>query len=158
MPNVKPIPDGYLSLTPYLIVADGAGAIAFYERAFGAKLRLRLARPDGKIGHAELDIGGSVVMLADEYPAMDAKAPGAYGGTPVSLHLYVTDADAVAAKAVAAGAVLKRPVADQFYGDRLGTLQDPFGHVWHVSTHIEDVSPEEIDRRAAEAVSKGQGG
>jgi PhnB protein len=158
MPNVKPIPDGYPSLTPYLIVADGAGAIAFYERAFGAKLRLRLARPDGKIGHAELDIGGSVVMLADEYPAMDAKAPGAYGGTPVSLHLYVTDADAVAAKAVAAGAVLKRPVADQFYGDRLGTLPDPFGHVWHVSTHIEDVSPEEIDRRAAEAMSKGQGG
>jgi PhnB protein len=158
MPKVKPIPDGYPSLTPYLIVADGAGAIAFYERAFGAKLRMRLARPDGKIGHAELDIGGSVVMLADEYPAMDAKAPGAYGGTPVSLHLYVTDADAVAAKAVAAGAVLKRPVADQFYGDRLGTLQDPFGHVWHVSTHIEDVSPEEIDRRAAEAMSKGQGG
>jgi PhnB protein len=158
MPNVKPIPDSYPSLTPYLIVADGAGAIAFYERAFGAKLRMRLVRPDGKIGHAELDIGGSVVMLADEYPAMDAKAPAAYGGTPVSLHLYVEDADAVAAKAVAAGATLKRPVADQFYGDRLGTLQDPFGHVWHVSTHIEDVSPEEIDRRAAVAMQKGQGG
>ena len=157
MANVKPIPDGYPSLTPYLIVADGAGAIAFYERAFDATLRLRLVRPDGKIGHAELAIGGSVVMLADEYPAMDAKAPPAYGGTPVSLHLYVEDADAVAAKAVAAGAVLKRPVADQFYGDRLGTLQDPFGHIWHVSTHIEDVSPEEIDRRAAEAM-KGQGG
>jgi PhnB protein len=156
MANVKPIPDGYPSLTPYLIVADGAEAIAFYENAFGATLRLRLVRPDGKIGHAELDIGGSVVMLADEYPAMDAKAPAAYGGTPVSLHLYVEDADAVAAKAVAAGAVLKRPVADQFYGDRLGTLYDPFGHVWHVSTHIEDVSPEEIDRRAAEAM-KGQG-
>lgn len=157
MPNVKPIPDGYPSLTPYLIVADAAGAIAFYERAFGAKLRLRLVRPDGKIGHAELDIGGSVVMLADEYPAMDAKAPSAYGGTPVSLHLYVTDADAVAAKAVAAGAVLKRPVADQFYGDRLGTLQDPFGHVWHIATHIEDVAPDEIDRRAQEAMRKGQG-
>ncbi|HEV2186341.1 MAG TPA: VOC family protein [Stellaceae bacterium] len=157
MPNVKPIPDGYPSLTPYLIVADAAGAIAFYERAFGAKLRLRLVRPDGKIGHAELDIGGSVVMLADEYPAMDAKAPSAYGGTPVSLHLYVTDADAVAAKAVAAGAVLKRPVADQFYGDRLGTLQDPFGHVWHIATHIEDVAPDEIDCRAQEAMRKGQG-
>jgi PhnB protein len=154
MANVKPIPDGYPSLTPYLIVADGAGAIAFYEKAFEAKLRLRLVRPDGKIGHAELDIGGSVVMLADEYPAMDAKAPPAYGGTPVSLHLYVVDADAVAAKAVAAGAMLKRPVADQFYGDRLGTLQDPFGHIWRVSTHIEDVSPEEIDRRAAEAMKK----
>jgi PhnB protein len=156
VPQVKPIPDGYPSLTPYLIVDDGAAAIAFYERAFGATMRLRLLRPDGKIGHAELGIGGSVIMLADEYPAMDAKAPAAYGGTPVSLHLYVEDADAVVAKAVAAGAALKRPVADQFYGDRLGTLQDPFGHVWHISTHIEDVSPEEIDRRAAAAM-RGEG-
>ena len=152
---VQPIPDGYPSLTPYLIVADGAAAIAFYERAFGAKLRLRLDRPDGKIGHAELEIGDSLVMLADEFPAMDAKAPAAYGGTPVSLHLYVDDADAVAAKAVAAGARLKRPVENQFYGDRLGTIEDPFGHVWHVSTHIEDVSPEEIGRRAA-VMAQGQ--
>jgi PhnB protein len=149
MPGVKPIPDGYPTLIPYLIVDDGAGAVAFYERAFGARLRLRLARPDGKIGHAELEIGDSVVMLADEYAPVGAKAPAAYGGTPVSLHLYVEDADAVAARAVAAGGVLRRPVEDQFYGDRLGTVEDPFGHVWHISTHIEDLSPEEIDRRAA---------
>lgn len=149
MPGVKPIPDGYPSLTPYLIVGDGAGAVAFYERAFGARLRLRLARPDGKIGHAELEIGDSVVMLADEYEPVGAKAPAAYGGTPVSLHLYVEDVDAVAARAVAAGGVLRRPVENQFYGDRLGTVEDPFGHVWHISTHIEDLSPEEIDRRAA---------
>jgi PhnB protein len=151
MPQVKPVPDGYRSVTPYLIVADGAGAIAFYRQVFGATVRLRLGRPDGKIGHAELDIGDSVVMLADEFPPMDAKAPAAYGGTPVSLHLYVADADAVAAKALAAGATLKRPVENQFYGDRLGTIEDPFGHVWHISTHIEDVSPEEINRRAAAA-------
>jgi PhnB protein len=151
MPSVKPIPDGYRSLTPYLIVAGGAEAIAFYEQAFGAKVRLRLDRPDGKIGHAELEIGDSVVMLADEYEPMGAKAPAAYGGSPVSLHLYVADVDAVAATAVAAGAALKRPVENQFYGDRLGTIEDPFGHVWHVSTHIEDLSPEEIGRRAAAA-------
>jgi PhnB protein len=156
MPSVKPIPDGYRSVTSYLIVADGASAIGFYQRAFGAKVRLRHDRPDGKIGHAELEIGDSVVMLADEYPAMDARAPGAYGGTPVSLHLFVEDADAVAATAIAAGATLKRPVENQFYGDRLGTIEDPFGHVWHLSTHIEDVSPEEIGRRAA-AMVKEQG-
>jgi PhnB protein len=155
MPKIKPIPNGYRSVTPYLIVADGAGAVGFYQRAFGAKIRLRLDRPDGKIGHAELEIGDSVVMLADEYPPMDAKAPASYGGTPVSLHLYVHDVDAVAAKAIAAGATLKRPVENQFYGDRLGTMEDPFGHVWHVSTHVEDVSPEEINRRAA-AMAQGQ--
>ena len=154
---VKPIPDGYPNLTPYLIVADGPAAVAFYQQAFGAKLRLKLDRPDGKIGHAELEIGDSLVMLADEFPPMDAKAPAAYGGTPVSLHLYVDDADAVAARAVAAGARLKRPLENQFYGDRLGTIEDPFGHVWHISTHIEDVSPEEIGRRAAEMIKKGQG-
>jgi PhnB protein len=152
MPNVEPIPDGYRSLTPYLIVTDGAAAIAFYEAAFGARTRLRLDRPDGKIGHAELDIGDSVVMLADEHPPMGALGPAAYGGSPVSLHLYVEDVDAVAAKAVAAGAAIKRPVENQFYGDRLGTLVDPFGHIWHISTHIEDVSPEEINRRAAAAM------
>ena len=149
MPGVKPIPEGYPRLIPYLIVAEGAAAIVFYERAFGAKERLKLTRPDGKIGHAELNIGDSVVMLADEYAPMGARAPSAFGGTPVSLHLYVEDVDAVAAKAVAAGGTLKRPVENQFYGDRLGTIEDPFGHVWHISTHIEDVSPEEIGRRAA---------
>ena len=155
MPGVKPIPDSYRAITPYLIVADGAAAVAFYEKIFGGKIRLRLGRPDGKIGHAELDIGDSVMMLADEYPLMDAKAPAAYGGTPVSLHLYVADVDAVIAQAIAAGAKLKRPVENQFYGDRLGTVEDPFGHVWHISTHVEDVSPEEIGRRAA-AMAQGQ--
>ena len=151
---VKPIPDGYRSVIPYLIVADGAAAIAFYQGTFGASVRLRLDRPDGKIGHAELEIGDSLIMLADEYPPMDARAPAAYGGTPVSLHLYVADADAVAARAVAAGATLKRPVENQFYGDRLGTIADPFGHVWHISTHIEDVSPEEIGRRAVASMGE----
>jgi PhnB protein len=157
MAQVKPIPDGYPSLTPYLIVADGAGAIAFYERVLGAKLRLRLEAPNGKIGHAELEIGDSVVMLADEHPPHDAWAPAHFGGSPVTLHLYVDDADAVVARAISAGAALKRPVENQFYGDRSGSFADPFGHIWHVATHIEDVSPEEIDRRAAEAMKKGQG-
>lgn len=153
---VKPIPDGYRTLTPYLIVADGSGAIGFYREAFGAEERMRLVRPDGKIGHAELTIGDSVIMLADEYPAHGALAPGHFGGSPVSLHLYVEDVDRVAAKAVAAGATLKHAAENQFYGDRLGTVVDPCGHTWHISTHIEDVSPEEIGRRAAQAM-KGQG-
>jgi PhnB protein len=157
MAQVKPIPDGYPRLTPYLIVADGAGAIAFYERVLGARLRLRLAAPNGKIGHAELEIGDSVVMLADEHPPHDAWAPAHFGGSPVMLHLYVADADAVVARAISAGAALKRPVENHFYGDRSGSFADPFGHIWHVATHIEDVSPEEIDRRAAEAMKKGQG-
>ena len=149
MPQVKPIPDGYRSVIPYLIVADGAAALAFYQQVFGARVRMRLGGPGGKIGHAELEIGDSLVMLADEHPAMGALAPPTVGGTPVSLHLYVEDVDAVAAKAIAAGASLKRPVENQFYGDRLGTISDPFGHLWHLSTHVEDVSPEEIGRRAA---------
>jgi len=155
---VKPIPDGYPSLTPYLIVADGAAAIAFYKQAFGAIERLRLVAPGGKIGHAELEIGGSVVMLADEHPPHDAWAPAHFGGSPVMLHLYVGDVDTVVARAVFAGATLKRPIENQFYGDRSGSFADPFGHTWHVATHIEDVSPEEIDRRAQEAMRKGQGG
>jgi PhnB protein len=147
--SLKSIPDGYRSLSPYLIVADGAAAIAFYRDVFGARLRMRLDGPDGKVGHAELDIGDSLVMLADEHPEMGALAPSSIGGTPVGLHLYLEDVDAVVAKAVAAGAILKRPVDNQFYGDRLGSIVDPFGHLWHVSTHVEDVSPEEIGRRAA---------
>jgi PhnB protein len=148
MTTVKPIPSGYRSVTPYLIVADAAAAIDFYKRAFAATERLRLAAPGGKIGHAELEIGDSLIMLADEHPQTAAYAPAKYGGSPVSLHLYVVDVDAVAAQAVAAGAKVLRPVADQFYGDRLGTFEDPFGHHWHLSTHIEDVSSEEIGRRA----------
>jgi PhnB protein len=151
---VKAIPEGYRSLTPYLIVADGNAAIAFYQNVFGAKLRMRLEGPGGKLGHAELEIGNSLVMLADEHREMGALAPPTIGGTPVGLHLYLDDVDAVAAKAVAAGATLKRPVESQFYGDRLGSIVDPFGHLWHISTHIEDVSPEEIGRRAA-AMAQG---
>ncbi|HEX3863838.1 MAG TPA: VOC family protein [Stellaceae bacterium] len=154
MPAVKPIPDGYRTLTPYLIVADGAGAIRFYQTAFGASERMRLTAPTGRIGHAELQIGDCVVMLADEYPDHGARSPASYGGSPVTLHLYVEDVDAVVATAIAAGATLTRPVQDMFYGDRSGTVTDPFGHVWHVATHIEDVPPDEIDRRAAEAMQK----
>ena len=154
MPSVKPIPDGYRSVTPYLIVGDGAAAVAFYQGAFGARLRLKLDRPDGKIGHAEIDIGDSVIMLADEYPGHQAWAPAHFGGSPVMLHLYVEDVDAVVAKAVAAGATLVRPVQDQFYGDRGGAFTDPFGHTWHVATHIEDVPQDEINRRAA-ALAQG---
>lgn len=153
MSPAKPIPDGYPALTPYLIVSDGSAAIAFYGRAFGATERLRLTRPDGKIGHAELGIGDSVIMLADEFPEHGARSPHTVGGSPVMLHLYVAEADKVVAAAVAAGARLIRPVQDQFYGDRSGGVTDPFGHIWHIATHIEDVSPEEIDRRAAAAMA-----
>lgn len=155
MASVKPVPDGYHSITPYLIVADGAAAIAFYERAFGATVRMKLVQPDGRVGHAELAIGDSLVMLADEFPAMGALAPSTVGGTPVSLHLYVADVDAAAARAVAAGAKELRPLANQFYGDRNGTFEDPFGHRWHLATRIEDVPEAEIARRAA-ALAQGQ--
>jgi len=156
MPSINPVPEGYRTLAPYLIVADGVGALAFYENVLGAKLRFKLDRPDGKIGHAELQVGDCVVMLADEAPEHQALAPAHFGGSPVSLHLYVADVDAVVARATAAGAMLTRPVRDQFYGDRSGTFVDPFGHVWHVSTHIEDVPPDEITRRAAAAAQQGQ--
>ena len=152
MPVMKPIPDGYRTVTPYLIVADGAATVAFYQQAFAASLRLRLDRPDGKIGHAELVIGDSVIMLADEYLPLAARGPAAYGGSPVGLHLYVEDADAVTARAVAAGARLVHPVEDKCYGDRLGENEDPFGHRWYASTHIEDVSPEEIAKRTEQAM------
>jgi len=155
MPAVKPIPDGYPSLTPYLIVRGGAAAIDFYQKVFGAKLRMKLDAPGGRVGHAELEIGDGLVMLADEHPEMGELAPTTVGGTPVGLHLYLADVDVVAKKAVAAGATLKRPVENQFYGDRLGTIIDPFGHIWHISTHVEDVSPEEIGRRAA-ALGRGE--
>jgi PhnB protein len=155
MPAVKPIPDGYRSVTPYLIVSDGAGAIAFYAKAFGATERMRHTMPDGRIGYAELTIGDSMIMLADEFPEQNAHGPGALGFSPVGLHLFVADVDAVVARATEAGATIIRPVADQFYGDRNGSVRDPFGHVWHVTTHIEDVSPDEIARRIA-ALNKGQ--
>ena len=157
MPAIKPIPDGYRAVTPYLIVADAAAAISFYQRAFGASERMRHAAPDGKIGHAELTIGDSVIMLADEYPEHNARAPAAFGGSPVTLHVYVENVDAVVERATAAGATATRPVEDQFYGDRSGSVTDPFGHVWHIATHIEDVSPDEIARRAAPMTQGTQG-
>jgi PhnB protein len=142
----KPIPDGYHTATPYLIVQDAARAIEFYKRAFGATELLRLGHGDSVV-HAEIKIGDSPIMLADEVPEMGFRGPDSIGGTPVSLMLYVEDVDARFAQAVAAGAKVSRPVADQFYGDRAGTLTDPFGHVWTIATHTEDVPHEEINRR-----------
>jgi PhnB protein len=147
---VKPIPEGYHSVTPYLIVHGGAQAIDFYKQAFGAVELFRMDAPDNKIGHAEIKIGDSIVMLADENPAWGAKGPSALGGTPVQLMIYVEDVDAVFKRALAAGGKETRPLKDQFYGDRSGTLTDPFGHSWTVATHKEDVSPTEMERRAAE--------
>jgi len=149
MATVKPIPDGHHAVTPYLSVNGAAAAIEFYRRAFGAREVMRMAQPDGRIGHAELEVGDSRIMLADEFPEMNFRAPSSLGGSPVHLHLYVEDADAVVARAVAAGATLTRPVQDQFYGDRSGTVTDPHGHVWHVATHKEDLSMAELERRAA---------
>ncbi len=143
---VKPIPDGYHTATPYLVVQGAKEAIKFYQDAFGAQELLRFEQGD-KILHAEVKIGDSPIMLADEMPEMGYRGPKAFGGTPVSLMLYVTDVDRVYAQAVAAGAQAVRPVRDEFYGDRCGNLIDPFGHCWMVATHKEDLSPEEIDRR-----------
>ena len=151
---VKPIPDGYHSVTPYLIVNDGAGALEFYKKAFGAVETVRMGGPDGKVGHAEIRIGDSHVMLADESPGMGHRSAQSIGATPVSLVLYVEDVDAQFKQAIAAGAKELRPVEDQFYGDRMGTLVDPFGHVWSLGTHKEDVSPEEMNRRMAEMMAQ----
>ena len=146
---VKPIPDGYHSVTPYMIVDGAAAAIRWYGEAFGAEEALRLPMGD-KIGHAEIRIGDSFVMLADEWPDMGMLGPKARGGATMSLMIYVEDCDAVFARAIAAGATEERPVENQFYGDRSGTLIDPFGHRWTVSTHVEDVPEDEIKRRMAE--------
>jgi PhnB protein len=142
-------PEGYNSVTPYLIVSDAAKAIEFYKQAFGATEIMRMEAPGGKIGHAEIKIGDSPIMLGDEMPEMGYSSPQSLGGTPVTMMIYVEDVDTVAGQAVAAGAQVLRPVADQFYGDRSGSFTDPFGHQWHIATHIEDVSPEEIGKRAA---------
>jgi PhnB protein len=146
----QPIPTGYHTLTPYLIVQDAAAALGFYREALGAVERLCLKGPSGKVTHAEMQVGDSIFMLADEFPEMGFVGPRTYGGSPVSLLLYVEDVDACFAQAVATGAKALRPVKDQFYGDRAGTLQDPYGHVWTIATHLEDLSPEEIDRRHVE--------
>lgn len=155
---VKPIPDGYHTATPYLIIRGAADAIEFYQKAFGATELLRFPAPDGKIWHAEVKIGDSPIMLADEFPEMGHKSPQTLGGSPVSLMIYVDDVDTVFNRAVAAGASVKEAVSDKFYGDRIGTLTDPFGHVWHVSTHKEDVSVEEMERRAKAASAAASGG
>jgi PhnB protein len=152
--SVKPIPEGYHTLTPYLIIQGAAQAIDFYKRAFGAVEMLRMPGPDGKIGHAEIRIAESVIMLADEHPEMGARSPKTLGGSPILLHLYVPDVDRVFAQAIAAGGKVTRPVANQFYGDRSGGLEDPFGFTWFVATHVEDVPPDELKRRA-EAMGKG---
>jgi len=155
MADVKAIPDGYPQVSPYLSV-DGAGAaIEFYATVFGATERVRMPMPDGRVGHAELQIGDSVIMLADESPEMDVHGPRTVGGTPVTLSVYVEDVDAVFDKAIGAGASVLRPVENQFYGDRSGQFEDPFGHRWSVASHVEDVSPEEMGRRAAEAMGGG---
>ena len=152
----KPIPDGYHTVTPYLIIKGAGDAIEFYKKAFGATELFRFPMPGGKIGHAEIKIGDSPVMLADEFPEMGYKSPHTLGGSPVSLMIYVTDVDTVFDQAVAAGATVKEAVSDKFYGDRMGTVTDPFGHIWHVSTHKEDVSLEEMEKRAKAAHGGGQ--
>ena len=145
---VKAVPDGYHSVTPYLCVGGASDAIAFYVKAFGATEIMRMPGPDGKLGHAEIQIGDSRVMLADEFPPMNFRGPKTIGGSPVHIHIYVQDVDALYARALAAGAKTLRPIADQFYGDRSVSVEDPFGHVWHLATHKEDLTPEEIAKRA----------
>lgn len=147
MLSVKPIPDGYHSVQPYLIVKNAAGAIDFYKKAFGAKERFRMAK-DGRVQHAEIEIGDSCVMLADENPEMGARSPEHYGGSPVSLMVYVTDCDAVYKQALNAGAKSEREPTDQFYGDRMAGVLDPFGYKWYLGTHVKDVSKEELEQHA----------
>src|ERR1700747_3623602 len=149
--TVKPIPEGYHTATPYLIVTGAAKAIEFYKKAFVAEEMMRMAQPDGRIGHAEIKIGDSPIMLADEFPEMGARSPQSLGGSPVSILLYVEDVHAFAKRAAAAGTKVIRPVKDQFYGDRSGSFEDPFGHQWHIATHVEDVAPGEMHKRAAAA-------
>jgi PhnB protein len=152
MVEVKPIPDGYPRVIPYLSVEGASAAIDFYTRVFGARERMRMPAPGGKIGHAELEIGDSLIMLADVFPDMGGQTPQELGGTPVTVMVYLENVDAVFDRAIAAGATVEREVQDQFYGDRAGQFVDPFGHKWFVATHVEDVSPEDMERRAAAAM------
>lgn len=149
--NVKPIPDGYHSVTPYLIIKGAAAAIDYYKKVFGATELFRMAGPDGKVGHAEIKIGDSPIMLADEHPDLGHVGPQTLGGTSVGIMIYVDNVDTMFKAAIAAGGQQVKPVEDQFYGDRSGTLKDPFGHMWTVATHVEDVAPEEMEKRAAAA-------
>lgn len=146
--SVKPIPDGYHTVTPYLLVRGAHDALAFYQKAFNARELMRMADPQGRVGHAEIQIGDSRIMVADEHPEMNALAPQSPGSSGVGICLYVENVDKIFEQAVQAGAKVQRPLANQFYGDRSATIQDPFGHVWTIATHVEDVSPEELNRRA----------
>jgi PhnB protein len=151
--EVKPIPDGFHTVTPYLTVNDAARAIDFYKRAFGAQEKVRMQGPPGKVGHAELKIGDSIVMLADEMPGSGCRSPHALGGSTAGIFLYVKDVDAAFKQAVSAGAKVATEPADMFWGDRFGRLTDPFGHVWSLATHKEDVTPEEMQKRSQTAMS-----
>ena len=155
MPSkVKPVPEGYHNITPYLVIKGAAAAIDFYKKVFGAVEVMRMPQPDGRVGHAELKFGDSHVMLADEFPEMSVVGPQTLGNTSVGILLYVDDADAVFNHAVSLGAKVNKPLADQFYGDRTGTVIDPFGHKWTIATHKEDVTPEEMKRRMAAMAKK----
>ena len=149
----KPIPEGYHTVTPFLAVDGAAQAIEFYKRAFGARERARMPAPDGKIAHAELEIGDSVIMLADPFPHSDHRPPKELGGTSAGVFLYVEDVDAVVQQALDAGATLTMPVDDMFWGDRFGAVTDPFGHAWQIATHKEDLTPEEVAERGREAMA-----
>jgi len=153
MAKVKPIPEGYPRVTPYLCVDGANAAIEFYVKVLGAKERMRMPAPGGKVGHAELEIGDSLIMLADEFPEMDIRGPKSIGGTPVTVSVYVEDVDRVFERAVQSGAKALRPVENQFYGDRSGQFVDPFGHRWSVATHVEDVAPDEMAKRAAKVMA-----
>lgn len=150
--KVKPIPEGYHSVTPHIIVNDAGKAIEFYKKVFNATELFRMPDPQGKIAHAEIKIGNSIIMLADEFPEMEARSPQAYGGSPITICLYVEDVDTIFNQAIRDGAQVVRPLKDQFYGDRSGTIKDPFGHKWTIATHIEDVTPEEMDKRCSAAM------
>jgi PhnB protein len=149
----QPIPEGYHTVTPYLAVEDATEAIEYYTKAFDAKERVRMETPDGKVGHAELEIGDSLVMLSDPFPQASTKPPNELGGTSVSVFIYVENVDAVVKQAVDAGAMVTMEVADQFWGDRFGSVKDPFGHLWSIATHVEDVPPEEMAKRAKAAMA-----
>jgi len=149
MANVKPVPDGYHTLTPYIVVDGAADAIAFYQKAFGAEEIYRMPGPGGKVMHAEIQIGDSRLMLSDAIPEMGGRSPKSLGGSPASILIYVRDVDAAFARAVGAGATVDMPLMDMFWGDRYGKVKDPFGHLWQLATHVEDVSPEEMGKRAA---------
>jgi len=151
--GIKPIPDGYRTVTPFLVVDDGVGAIDYYKQAFGAKERMRMETPDGKIGHAELEIGDSLIMLSDPFPQSSTRPPKEIGGASGGVFLYVEDVDAVVQRAVDKGATVTMEVEDQFWGDRFGTVTDPFGHVWSIATHVEDVPPDEMAERAKAAMA-----